>query len=293
MKKSGVTLSDPIDLPKGDERLSVKSLISKHQEKIESLRNELTGEDSFDPLKHDDLWLLRFLLSHKMKHKASLKAAKHTLSFRAKYELDKKDIRYFPIGPGCTNSSEGMKAFMKYCPPDTFCFTLPDAQRGVVAFLTFGNIDDKVLVEKVSEEHWLDCFVYAAEWSFQWLDYVTRKTGRLTKSIRIVDLSDTPFSVNREKHRRDGQAMNLMEDCYPQMLQTIFVANPPSWVQMAWRIVRLVLPKRVVQKIDFVSPKSSQREKRRILQWIDEENLPEKFGGKYKQWPPMFELPTD
>jgi hypothetical protein len=61
----------------------------------------LASDPLYEPNKHDDLWIVRFLLSHKQKVKAVTKAAQYTLQFRAKHQLDEVDIRYSPIGPNC------------------------------------------------------------------------------------------------------------------------------------------------------------------------------------------------
>jgi hypothetical protein len=59
--------------------------------------------------------------------------------------------------------------------------------------------------------------------------------------------------------KRDGEAMGIMEDCYPQLLQSIFICNPPVWIQIPWRMFRPFLPKRVVSKFDFIAPEKNEK----------------------------------
>jgi hypothetical protein len=74
--------------------------------------------------------------------------------------------------------------------------------------------------------------------------------------------------------------MKVMEDCYPQMLESIFMCNPPGVVKMLWGIVRVILPERVVAKFDMINPSENEEEKRRLYKHMTEEHLPEKYGGK-------------
>jgi len=136
--------------------------------------------------KHDDLWILRYILSRKTV-KASAAAAKATLAFREKYKLDQEDLRNFPFGPAA--KSEAIQRCMKYGfqdnRKDVLISTVPDTKLGVILYTNHGAFDQHGLVKNISEEDWLLVLIYISEWSFQWLDYVTRTTGRLTKSIRF------------------------------------------------------------------------------------------------------------
>lgn len=112
-------------------------------------------------------------------------------------------------------------------------------------------------------------------------DHVTRITGRLTKSVRLIDTRGFAMSmISYEALKRDGDAMGVMEDCYPQLLQGIFICNPPSWIHIPWQICRKILPKRLISKIDFLRPDKNEKERKRILKHISEENLPSIYGGK-------------
>lgn len=97
--------------------------------------------------------------------------------------------------------------------------------------------------------------MYLTEWSFQWLDYITRVTGRLTKSIRLLNFKEMKMSnISLENSKRDTAALGVMEDVYPQLLQTIYLCHGPAWIEIIWRILRPFIPKRVAGKIDFMSP---------------------------------------
>jgi hypothetical protein len=236
MKGVGVAIADPIPLVNEyDDRVSAKARIDENRRIIDAVKMELEGDPLYNSSKHDDLWILRFLLSHKKNRKAAIKAAKATLVFRNKHKLDEEDLRSFPAGPEC--KSEILKRYLNYVPDGGIVFTVPDAKRGVIGFLGISSIDQHELVKNVAKEDWLPSFCYTTEWSFQWVDYITRTTGLLTKSVRFIELKGFSISnLSQEMLKRDGEAMGIMEDCYPQLLQTNFICNPPLWIQISQRI---------------------------------------------------------
>ena len=79
MKGVDVAVADPIPLVNEyDDRVAVKSLIDTNRKIIDETKRELEADPLYNADKHDDLWILRFLLSHKKNKKAAHKAAKAT-----------------------------------------------------------------------------------------------------------------------------------------------------------------------------------------------------------------------
>jgi hypothetical protein len=292
MKGVDVAIADPIPLlNEHDERPPVKDLISENRKIIDQVKQELQSDPLYVPDKHDDLWILRFLLSHKKHTKVALKAAKTALLFRKERKLDERDIRNEPMGKRCKD--DAVAEYAKYLADDATKFVVPDPKRGVIGFLRYAGIDQHALVKNVDESVWLPAYCFISEWSFQWVDFVTRTTGRLTKSVRLIDMEGFSMSsISHENLKRDGAAMGVMEDCYPQLLQGIFICDPPLWIQIPWRICRPLLPKRVVNKMDFIVPRTRKKERVRLFKHISEENLPVRFGGKNYVWPVEFHPPV-
>jgi hypothetical protein len=280
MKGVGVGVADAIPpVDELDDRPSVKGLIEENRIVIDQVRIELEADPLYDAGKHDQLWILRFLLSHKLDKKRALKAAKTALIFRNEHKLDEKDIRFSPVAKNHEN--EIVRKHQSFCQDGAVRFEVPDKKRGVVGFILYSAIDQHSMVKEMDKAHWLPALGYISEWSFQWVDYVTRTTGRFTKSIRLIDTRGFALSmISYEGLKLDGEAMGVMEDCYPQMLQGIFVCNPPSWIHIPWQICRKILPKRLISKIDFVRPDKNEKERKRILKYISEDNLPSIYGGK-------------
>lgn len=273
-----------------DNRKPVKELITKHRSAIDQVQAALKEEPLYDATKHDDLWCVRFILSHKKKIKDAIKAAKHTLKFRAEYKLDDTDIRFIRLDKNVPDVE--IQKYLEYCTNDAIVFDIPDSKRGVVSFMNMGGMDQHGLVENIDASLWPRIFRFGSEWQFQWLDYVTRTTGLFTKAVRIVDMAEFTFKgMNLECGKRDSAAMAEMEDTYPQLLQTIYICHSSAWLQVPWRIMRPILPKRFVSKLDFINPAKNEKEKNSLLEYIDNEHLPVRFGGKYVPWPTTYPLP--
>jgi hypothetical protein len=51
------------------------------------------------------------------------------------------------------------------------------------------------------------------------------------------------------------------------------------------------MPKRVVDKMDFINPDKKPNERKRLLEHMDESHIPVRFGGTYEARPVAFPLP--
>lgn len=197
-------IADPIapEAPE-DQREPVKTLIENHREKIDKVAEGLKDDPLYDSDKHDDLWVLRYVLSHK-KSKPALKAAKHTLQFRQKYNLDVEDIRNKE--PHKLTSGNVYEYWQKRCNGEAILTTHPDRKRGVIMFLQFEHINTNAATE-LTEEAWDEAFIYTSEYVHQWLDYTTRTTGLMTRSIRIMDMRGVTMKhFDRKSSQRDGKS---------------------------------------------------------------------------------------
>lgn len=246
---------EPLPLvSKEDCRPAVRDLIRTHRKMIDDIAKKLRDDPLYDPVKNDDLWILRYVLSHKKVDK-SVAAAKKFLLYRKEKDLDARDMR--SVEPGVDCGIPGVREFYESLEgPGVLEFSQPDPQRGV--FLTFllGHCDQSKLA-KISDQDWP--FWYFLEWMFQKLDSVTRRTGRLTQGLRIIDMKG--YSIrqnNKECIDRAAANARVSQDYYPQMLASVFVLNAPTWARVAFQIVKPLLPTRFVSKFAVVNIKSEK-----------------------------------
>jgi hypothetical protein len=89
-----------------DVRPSVLDLIEKNRKTIDAVKQALEKDPLYTAEKHDDLWIFRFVLSHKKKVKEAVKAATSTLKYRKEHKLDVSwmfDNTQHPPAPGDTS----------------------------------------------------------------------------------------------------------------------------------------------------------------------------------------------
>ncbi|XP_028766240.1 phosphatidylinositol transfer protein 3-like [Neltuma alba] len=72
-------------------------------------------------------------------------------------------------------------------------------------------------------------------------------------------------------------ALKILQDYYPERLGKLFIVNAPSIFMAAWKIVYPFIDKKTKKKIVFVENKKL---KSRLLEDIEEDQLPEVYGGK-------------
>jgi len=273
-----------------DERPLVKDLLEQYASKIAELRVIIEKDDSYSKEHYDDIWMLRFLLSHKKVSKAS-RAALHTMKFRQERKMNELgDIRHKMTDCMDLQSHRQFdihRKFNTFFKANTaFMVTQPDGDRGLVNIICLKDLDMQGLVENMSRDEVLESYLLFNEIVYQILDEVTRRTGKLTKLFRISDLTDFPLrSVNAKYVKRDAAANKEMEDLYPQMLGTIVYVNAPGWANALWRVFKPFFPKRFLEKLAFVNPLKYPNDVKYFLKYISKDNLVERYGGNNSNWP--------
>jgi len=281
-------VADPIQLEDDDARPSIPQLIEKHRDAIDQVKEKLKTHPLFHFPKHDDLWILRFVLSHQKNVTKSAAAAQATLQYRHDRKLDLEDRRYWPI-----DYTKVDMPYNSYVQDGFAQHAVPEPHKGVFAIVKFSLCDMPGMVQHLSNEECLQAFVYTQEWIFQWLDFVSRKTGRLTKLFRVIDLEGMTLPQFHLKHfQRESQLLGTMEDYYPQLLHGLCVVNAGPWIQIPWNLLRPLMPKRVLTKVDFAQPKEKSKDREKLLRFIDRTYLPVDYGGECSKSLNSLELPT-
>lgn len=272
------------------DRPLVKDLLEQHASELAELRAILEKEESYSAQHYDDLWMLRFLLSHKKVSKASA-AAISTMKFRQERKLnDFGDIRHKLIDHMDHKSDRCFdinKKFLTFCKGNTaIMFAQPDPDRGLIQIISPGQVDMAGIVANMSRAEVLDDYLMTNEIIYQILDEVTRRTGKLTKLLRIMDATGFGFgSFNSEYVKRDAAANKSLEDFYPQMLGKVIISDLGSWATAIWRVFKPFFPKRFVEKMAFVTPGKNSRDAKEFLQYMTKEDLWERYGGQNNAWP--------
>ena len=184
----------------------------------------------------------------------------------------------------------GFKLYNSFCAEKSSLVMLPDKDRGIFMYVDSGKIDHNLKAKSISIEEEIDMNMYFKEAVFQVMDDVTRRTGRLTKMLQMIDMDNFSFRDLNLVAKREGAVNKALEDYYPQNLGCMLIANCPSWMSTIWVAIRHFFPKRVIEKIDFLPPlsklkKSKETYLKPITKYVAVEDVPERFGGMNKEWP--------
>mmetsp|Transcript_37117 Transcript_37117/g.68156 ORF Transcript_37117/g.68156 Transcript_37117/m.68156 type:complete len:307 (-) Transcript_37117:54-974(-) len=291
-----------------DERPLISDLLSEHSLAIEAVREGILADNIGQDLHnkannsklYDEIWILRFILSHKSNVKAATKAALETMKFREERKLNELgDLRHriknFGDASEDNSSIEWLspehEIYNTHCDKHATLNFMPDTDRGIIEIVNVDMVDMREIAKDMSKESLGEIYLHDNESRFQVLDCVTRRTGRLTKYIKLFDMSGMKLSkISHDYIRKDAAASKVTEDFYPQFLGMICVLNCPGWISVLWKMTRPLFPKRVAEKMDFFPPvpkmgKLKEGSLKPILRYISEENLPKRFGGKNNEWP--------
>lgn len=294
---SSSVIDDNIVFDSLDDRPFIKDLLSEHTSSIAAVRASLREEpdlsDLYDPSLYDDIWILRFLLSHKNDVDAATRAAVATMKFRQEYKLNDTDLR------GRMKHLDGVPAEAGYglphcekltaCATKYACFnTLPDENRGPIMYVYLDKLDMNKLNETCTQEELKLSAIYTNESYYQILDTITRRTGRLTKLLKVCDMDGLSMrKMNRGYLSKDGAASKEIDDYFPQLLGGLLVVHAPKWINIIWKFCKPLLPKRVVEKVDFL-PSNKEKIQGSLARFVSKENLLGMYGGDKKEWPPKY-----
>merc|ERR1719491_2774680 len=173
----------------------------------------------------------------------------------------------------------------------------PNPDRGPILIFVMSTFNSDNVHELFSHEELLESNLYTNECIFQVLDEVTRRTGKLTKFCKIIDMDGWQLSkVNRSYIKADAAVSRELENMFPQLVGTVLLVNAPSWISIIWSFAKMFMPQRSISKVDFLPPmkktkknsssssstssKSQMKQLKPFLKYISEEHLPEKYGGQ-------------
>ncbi len=222
------TAACPEQRPPPHGKETVRHLLGIHRDAVEKLRVLVSTHPHFKAERHDSLWLLRYLLSHKLRVPAAAAAARSALQIRHERGLD--EIAHFvrtqppsawphfatirPIAviemlsirpPSETRpetaawdvlirgrSQQGITPVQAYAAAQAAY----KAQGGIGVWESFdrGFVEVGLLSEMQMHELWPlrqeleELTTYSMEWLFQYLDEATRRTDTMVKLTRMLSV---------------------------------------------------------------------------------------------------------
>ncbi|KAG9144767.1 hypothetical protein Leryth_017240 [Lithospermum erythrorhizon] len=102
-----------------------------------------------------------------------------------------------------------------------------------------------------------------------------RMPGGQEKFLSIADLKGWGYA--NSDIRGYLAALSILQDCYPERLGKLYIVHVPSIFMTAWKVIYPFIDSKTKKKIVFVEDKKM---KLTLLSDIDENQLPEVYGGK-------------
>ena len=259
--------------------VKVEDAVKEHAELMSKLRQDCKEDIAKDPEQfNDDLFLVKFCLSHKGDVEKTKTALKASIDFRVKH----KDM-LAKLATGWRHPSE--IKLNRYSPACRHGAT----NDGSPLFIVEGgraNLD--LTVENCTEEEITDAIVYGKEFVYQQCIEETKKRGYIVKMITIQNskYSSTWADFNRKFLGILGNASKSMELVYPQLVGAVVLTNPLPIINALISFCKFIMSESMMSKIKICGAKSTVTGDIGTCpiagQIFNLDNLPSNLGGKCK-----------
>ncbi|KIK65947.1 hypothetical protein GYMLUDRAFT_158236, partial [Collybiopsis luxurians FD-317 M1] len=98
----------------------------------------------------------------------------------------------------------------------------------------------------------------------------------ITSAFVVIDMKVFGLGKFWQMKNIAQKVLQISQDYYPETLGRVAIINAPSTFTIIWNAIRPWLAKETADKVDVLGPDYRER----LLELIDEENLPLALGGK-------------
>ncbi|KDP31746.1 hypothetical protein JCGZ_14978 [Jatropha curcas] len=211
-----------------------------------------------------DVILLKFLRARDFKVKDAFTMLKNTIRWRKEFGIE--ELLEQDLG----NELEKV----------VFMHGL-DKEGHPVCYNVYGEFQDKELYQKTFvDEEKRNRFL---RWRIQFLERSIRKLdfnpGGISTIVQVNDLKNSPGPTKRELRQATNQALQLLQDNYPEFVAKQVFINVPWWYLAVNRMISPFLTQRTRSKFVFAGPSKSAET---LFRYIAAEQIPVKYGGLSK-----------
>jgi len=278
MGRSRHQLAEPAprspSVPAGSE---VARLLALHAERISEMRDFVKKHPRYDIDVHDDLHLLRFLLSHRLRPAAAARAMAAALEWRAAEGIDEASRR---IAAGDLTQKDFVGHAMVF--PHLPMHVLVTAEGQPVLFVSLAETDFAALMQQAGAlEAYCKYHYLLTEMCALLCDRATRRTGRLVKQHKVIDGSAAAMRHLQMPYLRAvSAAAKESEDAYPQLVGTVAVCNFGPVIRAVFQRVALpLMPERMRSKVAVLEPREDARDRAALARLLPEASTPQALGG--------------
>ncbi|MED6136121.1 hypothetical protein PIB30_053154 [Stylosanthes scabra] len=216
-----------------------------------------------------DVILLKFLRARDFRVKESLAMIKNTIKWRKEFKIDELVEEEEDI---YSNTMDLEKAvYMQGY----------DKEGHPVCYNIYGEFQNKDVYKKAfSDEEKRERFL---KWRIKFLERSIRKLdfwpGGISTIVQVNDLKNSPGPAKWELRQATKQALQLLQDNYPEFVAKQVFINVPWWYLAVNRMISPFLTQRTKSKFVFAGPSKTAET---LLRYIGAEQLPVKYGGLSK-----------
>jgi hypothetical protein len=208
-------------------------LLKEHYQSITTLRKTCADALARDGAQYDDeLFLLRYILSHDSDLELAAQAIRETITWREENKAKLERLgRGEPLDFDAQFSKYSINALHK------------QTKFGAPLFIVRAGLSNPTaIVETLGAEKIKEWFIFSKEILFQICDRESRRRNMLVKAITIIDMKGAGMSSQNSAFQRAmGEASKITEQFYPQLLGISVLNNPPFWFRAAFAVVSLFM----------------------------------------------------
>ncbi|PON35607.1 Cellular retinaldehyde binding/alpha-tocopherol transport [Parasponia andersonii] len=212
-----------------------------------------------------DVVLLKFLRARDFKVKDAFFMLKNTVLWRKQFGIDELVDEEF-------GSDLEKVVFMHGL----------DKEGHPVCYNVYGQFQNKELYQNTfSDEEKREKFL---RWRIQFLERSIRKLdftpGGISTIVQVNDLKNSPGPGKWELRQATKQALQLLQDNYPEFVAKQVFINVPWWYLAVNRMISPFLTQRTKSKFVFAGPSKTADT---LSRYIAAEQIPIKYGGLSKE----------
>ncbi|XP_068661950.1 patellin-3-like [Aristolochia californica] len=218
-----------------------------------------------------DVILLKFLRARDFKVKDAFTMIKNTVRWRKEFGID--SLLEEDLG----NDLASVVFMHGY-----------DKEGHPVCYNVYGEFQSKELYDKTfSDAEKRQKFL---RWRIQFLEKSISQQLDFSPSgictfVQVTDLKNSPGPGKRELRQATNQALNMLQDNYPEFVAKQVFINVPWWYLAFNRMISPFLTQRTKSKFVFAGPSKSTDT---LFRYIAPEQVPVQYGGLSKESDPDF-----
>ncbi|KDP27342.1 hypothetical protein JCGZ_20274 [Jatropha curcas] len=208
-----------------------------------------------------DVILLKFLRARDFKVKDAFVMIKNTIRWRKEFKIDE-----------LINEDLGDDL-------EKFVFMHGSDREGhAVCYNVYGEFQNKELYQKTFAEE--ENRLKFLRWRIQFLEKSIRKLdfspGGICTIFQVNDLKNSPGPGKRELRLATRQALQLLQDNYPEFVAKQVLINVPWWYLAFYTMISPFMTQRTKSKFVFAGPSKSADT---LFKYISPEQVPIQYGG--------------